>query len=394
MDIQDFRKDFIEDIKSTAATLGEGSSSAFVKITTDYLISAEVLSDFTPSFYVGTGKNNRKFRVDGYVLDDFDYTMNLIVADYSGNEDGRVVNRSQATLFFDRLSFFVEEAYGDNLCKEIEISTPCADLVELLRSNKNRIRKFRLFLLTDGYMSDRINVLPSKNIGDIQVECQIWDLERLFKVCLSETARQNIEINFKSYTEKGIPCLEASGATTEEFRSFLCIIPGEVLANIYDYYGSQLLEGNVRSFLSTKVAVNKKIRETILRIPSMFFAFNNGVSATAMNLVIENLDDGKYITYAKDFQIINGGQTTASLSNSRHKDKANLEDIFVQMKITEINADVEADKSAGLILNISKSSNSQNKVSDADFFSTHPFHIRMEQKSRINICSGSWRSAV
>ncbi|GAA0719821.1 AIPR family protein [Clostridium malenominatum] len=380
MDMKDFRKDFLEDIKSTAAAVGEGSSSAFVQISTEYLISAEVLPDFIFSFFIGTGKNNRKYRVDGYVLDEFDYTMNLIVADYSGSEGERVVTRSQAIQIFDRLLYFIDEAYGDRLYKEIEISTPCADLVELLRSNKSRIRKYRLLLITDGYMSDRIDVLPSKLIGDIEAELQIWDIERLFKVCFSDTGRQNIEIDFKAYTGKGIPCLEASGTATDEYRSFLCIIPGHILADIYDYFGSQLLEGNVRSFLSTKVAVNKKIRETILKVPNMFFAFNNGVSATAMDLVIENLEDGKYITHAKDFQIINGGQTTASLSNARHKDKANLEDVFVQMKITEIDAD--ADKSGELIRNISRSSNSQNKVNDADFFSTHPFHIRMEQISR------------
>ncbi len=376
----DFRKDFFEDVKSTAATIGEGSSSAFVQISTDYLISAEVLPDFLPSYYVGTGKNNRKFRVDGYVLDEFDYTMNLIIADYSGREEDRVVKRSQAIQIFDRLLYFIDEAYGEKLYKEIEISTPCSDLVELLRANKSRIRKYRLLLITDGYMSDRIDVLPSKNIGDTQVECQIWDIERLFKVCISNIGRQNIEIDFKAYTGKGIPCLEAHGASTDEYKSFLSIIPGYALADIYDYFGSQLLEGNVRSFLSTKVAVNKKIRETILKVPNMFFAFNNGVSATAMDLVIENSEDGKYITYAKDFQIINGGQTTASLSNARHKDKANLEEIFVQMKITEI--DANGDKSGDLIRNISRSSNSQNKVSDADFFSAHPFHIRMEQISR------------
>ena len=86
------------------------------------------------------------------------------------------------------------------------------------------------------------------------------------------------------------------------------------------------------------------------------------------------------ITYARDFQIINGGQTTASLSNARHKDAADLGQIYVQMKLTEV--DNNADKSSELIRNISRSSNSQNKVSDADFFATHPFHIRMEQISR------------
>ena len=112
---------------------------------------------------------------------------------------------------------------------------------------------------------------------------------------------------------------------------------GEVMARkIYDKFGSRLLEGNVRSFLSTKVAVNKKIRGTILNNPKMFFAFNNGISATAMDVEIENTNHGKFITFVRDFQIINGGQTTASISNARYKDKADLSSIFVQMKLTSI----------------------------------------------------------
>lgn len=118
-----------------------------------------------------------------------------------------------------------------------------------------------------------------------------------------------------------------------------------------------------------------------MKCPSMFFAYNNGVSATAMDVQLERTAGGTHIVGARDFQIINGGQTTASLSNTRHKDKADLEGIYVQMKLTEID-ESDMDRSTELVRNISRSSNSQNKVTDADFFSTHPFHIRMEQHSR------------
>ena len=137
---------------------------------------------------------------------------------------------------------------------------------------KLRIRKYRLLIFTDADVSDTLKNLDNLDIGGIPAECQIWDIERLFRVCCSDLGRQNIEIDFREYIPEGIPCLEASSASTAEYNSYLCIIPGKVLADIYDKYGSQLLEGNVRSFLSTKVAVNNKIRETILKCPSMFFA--------------------------------------------------------------------------------------------------------------------------
>jgi len=380
VDAQEFRKDFLENIKAEAVAAGEGSCAAFVSNMAQYLIDAEVLPDFIPSFYTGIGKGNKKYRVDGYVLDEFDYAMNLIIADFDGTES-RTLAKTGIKQHISRLVYFVDQAYNSQLYKEIEMSTPCSDLIDLLRTNKGRIRKYRLLVFTDADLSDSVKTLDSIEIEGVQAECQIWDIERLFRVCSSDMGRQAIEIDFKNYSTEGIPCLETSYTESSEYKSYLCIIPGRILADIYDQFGSQLLEGNVRSFLSTKVAVNKKIRDTIMRCPTMFFAFNNGVSATAMDVTIETTNKGSFITSAQDFQIINGGQTTASLSNTRHKDKKDLSGIYVQMKLTQI-GEMDQDRATELIRNISRSSNSQNKVSDADFFATHPFHVRMEQFSR------------
>ena len=380
MNAIEFKKDFIESIKIAAAVTGEGSCASFVDNMAQYLIDAEVLADFAPSFY--TGKNGRyNYRVDGYAFDEFDNMMNLIIADFDGNDLERRLTGTSANKNFGLLLKFLDAALTTDLYQEIEMSTPCADLVDLLRYNKKNVRKYRLIIFTDADMSAAIKNIEIEDYNGITVEGQIWDIDRLFRVCCSEQGRQIIEIDFKEYCGEGIPCIEASSASTEQYSSYLGVIPGTVLADIYDKFGSKLLEGNVRSFLSTKVAVNKKIRGTILNNPEMFFAFNNGISATAMDVQIEDSDHGRFITFVRDFQIINGGQTTASISNARYKDKADLSSIFVQMKLTSID-ETTPEESDELIRNISRSSNSQNKVSDADFFASHPFHRRMEQISR------------
>lgn len=381
MDSSEFKKDFLEGIKSAAATTGEGSCATFVDNMSQYLIDSEVLSDFTPSFYTGRAGRS-KYRVDGYVYDEFDNTMNLIIANFDGNDLERRMTNTVAMHDFGRLRIFLETALKTNLYKEIEISTPCADLVDFLRKNVETIRKYRFLIFTDADLSSNVKSVDIKSYDDIPIEGQIWDIDRLFRICCSEQGRQIIEIDFRQYCGEGIPCLEASSVATDQYSSYLGVIPGSVLADIYDRYGSKLLEGNVRSFLSTKVAVNKKIRATILNTPQMFFAFNNGISATAMDVEITSTDHGRFITFARDFQIINGGQTTASISNARYKDKANLDGIYVQMKLTAID-ESSPEESDELIRNISRSSNSQNKVSDADFFASHPFHRRMEQISRL-----------
>ena len=387
MDAQEYAKDFLEGVRSEAAATGEGKCAVFVRNVAQQLVDAEVLPDFEGSFYTGTGRGNRKFRVDGYILDVFDMAMNLIIADFDEDPD-RILAKTGISQCLTRLSYFAELALNGSLHDVIEPSTPCADLADIIHTYKDRIRKFKYHIFTDASVSATIKTVETQPIGTIPTDCQVWSLERLFRICSSDLARQSIEIDFSQFTTHGIPCLPVFDASTDDFHSYLCVIPGKILADIYDEYGSALLEGNVRSFLSTKVAVNKKIRETILSKPDRFFAFNNGISATALNVELADTPQGRFVTKVKDFQIINGGQTTASLSNARFRDKADLSSIFVQMKLTEID-ETDADKSTELIRNISKSSNSQNKVSDADFFATSPFHIRMEQFSRRMFANAS-----
>lgn len=382
MDAQEFKKDFLEDIKADAAATGEGSCASFVTAFARYLQEADYLLDFTSSYFEGIGKQNRKLRVDGYVYDEFDKTMSLIVADYDVLDNERVLAKTQARQLQNRLIYFVDNALNTQLHRNVEMSRSCSDLVDLLREKRNEIRKYQLLIFTTADISSTIKILESPEINNVPSECQIWNVERLFQLCGSDIGRQVIEIDFKEYTENGIPCLEASDTVTEDFKSYLCIISGTVLADLYDKYGSSLLEGNVRSFLSTKVAVNKKIRTTILQQPERFFAYNNGISATTMGVKFESTSQGMYLVSARDFQIINGGQTTASLSNARYRDKADLNAIFVQMKLTDIAGTLENEDATTLVQNISRSSNSQNKVSDADFFSTHPFHVQMERCSQ------------
>ncbi|MEU5839577.1 AIPR family protein, partial [Streptomyces diacarni] len=72
-------------------------------------------------------------------------------------------------------------------------------------------------------------------------------------------------------------------------------------------------------------------------------------------------------------------QTTASIAHFlRNNREANLEDVAVQMKLVTV---TDSDSSS-VVQSVAKYANSQNRVSTADLFSTHDFHIRMEQISR------------
>jgi hypothetical protein len=136
-------------------------------------------------------------------------------------------------------------------------------------------------------------------------------------------------------------------------------------------------------FLQTKGKVNKGIRTTILTKPTLFFAYNNGIAATASSIDIQTINGIPHIQKITSLQIVNGGQTTASLAmallNDKKDDSENkIAQISVPMKLSIVNHE----KALELIPNISRYANSQNKVSESDLWSNHPFHIRMEDFSR------------
>lgn len=382
MELNEYRKDYLENVKMLAAAENEGTVATFVNTVLADLQELNVITDFESCYSVG--KYGRKsYRVDAYSFDDYDYSMSVFIADYSGANEEETLTRTDAMTLFEKVYTFLDGCINGNFRNEIEISTPVYDLVERIVHLEKSVRKYRFFIVTDKVMSGKIASFDFGKIGDVNIEYNIWDMQRLHRVMSTGDGHEPVEIMFKDFNIKGLPCLEASDVSTDDVKCLLCVIPGQILADLYDTYGSTLLEGNVRSFLSTKGAVNKNIRKTILEADGeskrMFFAYNNGISATATSVETCEENAGTYITSINNLQIVNGGQTTASLSNTRFKDKADLSGIFVQMKLTVI---PDHDQAQLLIPKISRGSNSQNKVSDADFFSNHEFNVRMQQISR------------
>ncbi len=380
MNIDEYREDLESEIKNAALSSGSGTATAFAEKITKLMQEAEYLNgDFQESFFAGNHPNDKrkKFQVDGWLQDETDNSIILFIVHHT--DGGENMTKTLAEDNFKKLEAFADAILTTELEKNIDESTSTAELAEILKESQSRDEKIKFFLLTNAKRSLTLKELKKFFVRGKEIECQVWDIERIFNVYNSMQVREPVKINFAEYGG-GLPCLKAANAG-DECESFLCIIPGKILADIYEKYGSRLLEGNVRSFLSTKRAVNKEIRRTILNKPEKFFAFNNGIAATAKQLEIKTRNGGIFITEATDFQIVNGGQTTALLLHAKIKDKSSLEKVFVQMKLTKI-GEMPADAQEKLIEEISRSSNSQNKVSEADFFSTHPFHVEMEKISR------------
>ena len=378
LELLNYRITLLQEVKVSSSANMNYQKLEFLKLTTNILSDAEEFTNFVECNYEGVAKRNKKFQIDGYAFDESDMTLYLITCIYEGFSTPTTINETIAAKYFERAGTFIDEI--DYIVKNGEESAAGYELaLDISSKIKSKyIRKIKFYLISDGISSERIKILKSKTINGIDIEYHLWDISRFYKLMKSTSGKEDIEIDVLKYTKKGIPCLKAT-LDNASYQSYLCVLPASFLVKIYDEYGGRLLEGNVRSFLSLKGKVNSGIKRTILNEPEMFFAYNNGIAATVTNLKVVRHDDGLYIENMKSLQIVNGGQTTASLSMTNMKEKGvNLDEIFVPAKISLL----PLDKASTIIPEISRCANSQNKVSEADFFSNHEFHIRMEKLSR------------
>jgi hypothetical protein len=378
MRLDEYRSEFLEDIRARASVAANFTHNEFVDVCAELLSEAEELSDFESCYFRGSGSRNRSLAVDGFAQDDVDGSLRLVIANYSGLEEIQSLNQPQARAMFGKLTAFCEDAFSGRLLDEVDESSPAHSLALILQQQRKHIARLRLYLITDAALSARVRDWPEGEIGGIPTEFHIWDINRFHQVNESKTGRDELTVDFTQVVPGGLPCLAAS-VEADNYRAFLCVIPGTVLADIYQQFGSRLLEGNVRSYLGTRGRINKMIRKTVTVEPGMFFAYNNGISATATKATVVPYGDGLRLTEVTDLQIVNGGQTTATLASALADKDSGLSQTFVQMKLSEVTPETNG-KYTPLI---ARYANSQNKVSDADFFSNQEFHQRMEQISRV-----------
>lgn len=382
MELDSFREELLDSVQMRLpdSPTKEDREFAFLCEVSERLTQAEEFRDFVPSHFSGTGSKNRKLRIDGYELDESDDSMRLVIADFSGGGQPDPLTRSKAESLFGQIQAFVEDALSGRIWNNVPDGMEDGlELAGMIRDKHGALIRYRFYLFTDSNLSDRVKDLPEGDLDGCAVEYHVWDMGRLLAVSSSPYGAEELEIDFTKFVADGLPCLAASQA--DDYQGYLAVIPGEALATLYDTYGSRLLEGNVRSYLSASGKINKGIQATIRKMPERFFVYNNGISATAADACVVETSFGPRLVSAKYFQIVNGGQTTASLHVAWRKDDADLSGIHVQMKLSVVTAR-DAEKLDDMIQSIAMYSNKQNKVSDADFFSNHPFHRAMERLSR------------
>ena len=365
----EFTDELREEVNRLREELGEGLRKSFV-LTMCNRIPLDDIED-VQTLFVNKKIGSRKIAIDGYVFNSEENTLTLLIADWNEFENNNNLISTEVDGLLRGLRAFFELSRSGKLVDEFEFSTPEYDLDELIR--KEVIDRIHLVIVTDRLVSDRIRHLKVTPIKETPADADIWGVERLFDFACSDSPQEPIHFDFSDQ-----PIKLALATKGEGYESYLGVMPATILAKLYQEHGGRLLEGNVRSFLTLKTSVNRDIRGTIIGRPEKFFIYNNGIAVTARDI---EFDDAGDMIGATDFQIINGGQTTASLARAVTTDHADVSQIQVAMKLTYISDALPQDEALELMRNISRYSNNQNKVSGADFSSNHPLHVRIEKCS-------------
>lgn len=375
IDLQEFHQELFQEIHRSSDAEGQYVEDAFFDMLCNQLVDAGEFDSADRAHYL----SQRGVRVDGYGGDpaSSEGVLSLIITDFSQSPEVATLTATDMGAIFNRLLNFLTKSLDPGFRNGLEETSPAFGLADMIAARWPQIVKARLFLVSNRVLSTRIDRRPEGELQGVPITYSVWDLGRLHRYATSGREREDIEIDLENEFGGALLLLPAH-LDEAGYEAYLAVIPGTQLAAIYDRWGARLLEQNVRVFLQARGNVNRGIRVTLENDPEMFFAYNNGITTTADHLETIKKDGGLFLTRIRNFQIVNGGQTTASVHAASRNKNIDLSRVFVQMKLSII----EPSKTMDVVPKISEYANSQNRVSPADFFANHPFHIRMEQFSR------------
>lgn len=359
----------------------EGPEDGFTEVMLEYLAREGQVDTWELGYAKKPGRRGAPaFKINAWHVhshgeDDSAPMVDLFVTLYDTEIGGEAVPKARIAEHFQWARNFLEASltgFGGRM-NEMEESAPPYESVQTIYRRRSELETARIFLLTNGVAKQSEEV--DDQIQGVKVKHFLWDLEKMRRVLGSGQERETIVIDLEGDYGGGVPCISRDDGTGE-YTAYLSFFPATLLARIYGDYGPRLLEKNVRSYLQARGKVNKGIQTTIRDAPQRFLAYNNGISATAETVEITR--DGK-LRLLRDFQIVNGGQTTASIYHAVRKEKADISKVSVQVKVTVVH---RADQVAEFVPLISLYANSQNKVNTADFSANDVFHQKLESFSR------------
>lgn len=374
MNLEDFAKELHESVLRDAGSRegGEYQENEFTRKVVEWLTDAGECIDPQVCYFKSKTPG---MKLNGWDRDEDGDLLDLFVTVFSGTEPMPRISKGELHEAGERgIRFFAKSMNG--LWKNMDESSPAYSAARDLAEHSNDIRRVRVFILTNSLT--RAETIPDSQLDGKSVTYHIWDIEHLYQIFAGKTGPEPIEVN-EHMLGGGIRCISNTD-NNGVYAAYVGVVRGDVLATLYERWGQRLLERNLRSYLQTKGKINQGILKTLQNSSWMFLAYNNGISTTADAVNVLTEKEGQcLIRSISNFQIVNGGQTTASLVDAQRRHGIDLSRVWVQIKLTVLNDPSTVDLHVPLI---ARFANSQNKINVSDFSSNNPYLIALERLSR------------
>lgn len=347
---------------------------------------AEIGMTFEPQACPFRAKiGNAILRLSGYALSEDMDQLDLYISLFVGASELTAIPDAETLRAAEQCARFLKQCVEGKLAAEMDESHDAYPLVKTIEHAYAGLEQIRIYILTDGRAKTRN--FQSRQIQGKTVKLEVMDIERLFNHWQSGKPRDELVISFNEVCGGSLPCVWVGGEGSDEYDYAMTVLPGEALRYLYEKYGARILESNVRSFLSQTNTVNKGIRDTLRDQPERFMAYNNGVVIVADEAKIERSSDGgPGISWLKGMQVVNGGQTMASIFFSKKKNPAiDLRPVRVPAKVIVLRRSDAVTEDA-LIADISRYANSQSAVKASDHYANKPFHVTLEKLALSTYC--------
>ena len=391
MDLQDFLTETQTNVRSQMRDGALFEELVFAGIVMDHM--AEVGMTFEPvECHYESKVGNANLRLSGYAVSDDCDQLDLFVSLYAGVDIPTPIPEVETKTAAEQCLRFLKLCAEGKMSAKLDQSTDIHSLAETLQGIYNDLEQIRVYVITDRVA--RSKFFQSRDIGGKSVRLEVMDIERLFRHWSEGKPRDELVVDFTEVSGTPLPCVFVPGEN-EDYDYAMTAVPGEALRLLYEKFGARLLEANVRSFLSVKgKGVNAGIQATLRTAPERFMAYNNGIVIVADEMILGKSGDGHHgIAWLKGMQIVNGGQTTASLYFTKKKfPDTDLSRVRVPAKIIVMKTQDSAQEEA-LVSDISRFANSQNAVRQSDLSANKPFHVEIERLSRSVYCPdgvGQW----
>lgn len=390
MDLTEFLRETQASVRSQMREGALYEELVFAGVVMEHMAEIGMTSEPVECHFEGK-VGNANLRLSGYSVSEDGDKLDLFVSLYANVDELTSIPDAETKIAVEQCLRFLTLCAEGKMATKLDPASDVRSLAETLQGIYSGLEQIHVYVITDKVAKSKS--FKTRDIGGKAVRLEVMDIERLYRHWSEGKPRDELLIDFNEVSGAPLPCVFVPGESDCDYA--LTAIPGEALRLLYEKFGAQLLEANVRSFLSAKGrGVNAGIQTTLRSAPERFMAYNNGIVIVADEMRLGKTADGSTgITWLKGLQIVNGGQTTASLYFTKKKyPDTDLSRVRVPAKII-VMREQDSMKEEALVSNISRFANTQNTVKQSDFSANKPFHIELEKLSRSIYCPdgvGQW----